>query len=127
MSKIALRLSIIIVALYMVTCYIVALVCDINLWSHTYTVLFELCLCLCISAQGKYHCKYMKWTLYGITLADTLTSLDELFDFIPYNIIAFAPAIIITIGLLITTTLAIRHYIRVKRLKKIWSANAQKK
>jgi Na+/H+ antiporter NhaC len=60
----------------------------------------------------------MKWTLYGITLADALTSLDELFDFVPYNWLAFSPAIIIAVGLLTTTTLAIRHYHRVRKFKK---------
>lgn len=125
MSKFALRLTILIVSVYMITCYIVALASNINLWSHTYTVLLEFCLCLCISSQGKYHCKYMKWTLYGVTLADALTSLDELFDFIPYNFIAFAPAIIIAIGLLTTTTLAIRHYHRVRKLKRQWNQISQ--
>lgn len=125
MSKLALRLSILVISLYMITCYIVALASGINIWSHTYTVLLELCLCICISAQGKYHCKYMKWTLYGITLADALTSLDELFDFVPYNWLAFSPAIIITIGLLTTTTLAIRHYHRVRKLKRQWNQISQ--
>lgn len=125
MSKLALRLSILVISLYMITCYIVALASGINIWSHTYTVLLELCLCICISEQGKYHCKYMKWTLYGITLADALTSLDELFDFVPYNWLAFSPAIIITLGLLTTTTLAIRHYHRVRKLKRQWNHTSQ--
>lgn len=125
MSKLALRLSILVISLYMITCYIVVLASGINIWSHTYTVLLELCLCICISAQGKYHCKYMKWTLYGITLADALTSLDELFDFLPYNWLAFSPAIIITIGLLTTTILAIRHYHRVRKLKRQWNQISQ--
>lgn len=120
MSKLALRLSILVISLYMITCYIVALASGINIWSHTYTVLLELCLCICISAQGKYHCKYTKWTLYGITFADALTSLDELFDFVPYNWLAFSPAIIIALGLLTTTTLATWHYIKVKKHKRRW-------
>jgi len=126
MSKFALRILILIISIYMILCYVSALFFDINLWSHTYTVLFELCLCLCISAQGKYHCKYMRWTLYGITAADTLTSIDELFNVIPYNVVAFLPAILIVIGLLTTTTLAIRHFIRVQRLKKIWKVETKK-
>ena len=125
MSKFALRVSILLVSLYMLACYILMLTSSINLWSHTYTVIFELCLCLCISAQGNYHCKYMRWTLYGITIADTLTSIDELFDIVPYTIIAYAPAIVITLGLLTTTTLAIRHYFKVRRFKKRWQNNSR--
>lgn len=118
MDKFALRMMIVFISLYMTTCYMVALASGINIWSHTYTVLLELCLCFCISAQGKYHCKYMRWTLYGITLADALTSLDEMFDFIPCNRLVFLPPIIISLGLLTTTTLAIRHYIKVRKIKR---------
>lgn len=123
MSKFALRVSILTISIYMIICYIAALAFGVNVWSHTYTVLIELCLCLCISAQGKYQCKYMRWTLYGITISDALTSLDELFDFIPYNIVSFVPPIIIIVGLLTTTTLAIKHYIRIKRRKRIWKVD----
>ena len=56
--------------------------------------------------------------MYSITISDMITSLDELFDFITYSIVSFVPPIIIIAGLLTTTTLAIRHYIMVKRLKK---------
>lgn len=126
MSKFAIRISILAISIYMIICYVSALAFDTNIWSHTYTVLIELCLCLCISAHGKYHCKYMKWTLYGVTAADALTSIDELFNIIPYNIIAFIPPAIISVGLLTTTTLAIRHFIRVQRLKKIWRVETKK-
>ena len=126
MSKFALRISILVISIYMIICYVAALAFDTNIWSHTYTVLIELCLCLCISAHGKYHCKYMKWTLYGVTAADALTSIDELFNIIPYNIIAFIPPAIIIVGLFTTTTLAIRHFIRVQRLKKIWKIRSKK-
>ena len=120
MGKFAIRLTVILVSLYMVACYMLAVCSDINLWSHTYTVLFELCVCICISAQGTYHCKFIKWTAYSILIADALTSVDELFDILPYTIVAFAPAIIIAFGLLTTTTLAIRHFIKVKKYKRRW-------
>lgn len=118
MSKLFIRLTVLFVAFYMVICHIAAVVWQINLWSHTYTVLFEICVCLCITAQGKYHCKFMRWTAYAITLNDALLSADEMFDFIPYSLIIVLPIIIITIGLLTTTTLAIRHYIKVRKIKR---------
>lgn len=126
MSKFLVRITILLVAFYMIICHIAAVFWQINLWSHTYTVLFELCLCLCISAQGKYHCKFMRWTAYSITLNDAIISADELFDFMPYSMAAVLPFIIIAIGLLTTTTLAIKHFIKVKRLKKIWMVEHQK-
>jgi ABC-type Na+ efflux pump permease subunit len=120
MSKLFIRLTVLFVAIYMVVCHIAAVVWQINLWSHTYTVLFEICVCLCITAQGKYHCKFIRWTAYAITLNDALLSADEMFDFIPYSLIIVLPIIIITIGLLTTTTLALRHYHRVRKLKRQW-------
>lgn len=117
MSKLFVRLTVLFVAIYMVVCHIAAVVWQINLWSHTYTVLFEICVCLCITSQGKYHCKFIRWTAYAITLNDTLLSADEMFDFIPYSLAIVLPFIIIAIGLLTTTTLALRHYIKVRKLK----------
>lgn len=118
MSKLIIRLTILIVALYMGLCHIIAILYAVNLWSHTYTVLFEICVCLCITAQGKYHCRYMMWTAYGICLSDALVSADELFDFIPCTMIVILPAVVIAIGLLTTITLAIIHYIKVLKLKR---------
>lgn len=120
MSKLFVRITILLVAIYMVICHIAMYFWQVNLWSHTYTVMFELCVCLCISAQGKYQCKYMRWTAYSICLYDTILSADEIFDFIPYSAAVLLPFIIITAGILTTLTLAIRHYIQVKRRKRIW-------
>lgn len=122
MSKLFVRITILLVAIYMVVCHTAMYFWQINLWAHTYTVMFEICVCLCISAQGKYHCKYMKWTAYSICLYDAILSADEIFDFIPYSVSVLLPFIIITAGMLTTTTLAIRHYIRVQRIKKIWES-----
>jgi len=120
MSKFIIRITILLVALYMIICHIAAVVWQINLWSHTYTVLFELCVCLCISAQGVYHCRFMKWTAYSVCLNDAIVSADEIWDFMPYTLAAVLPLIIITLGLLTTTTLAIRHFIKVKKYKHRW-------
>ena len=121
MSKLAIRLSVIFVAVYLILCYVVEMLFDINIWSQTYYLLFELCTCLCISKQGVYHCRFIKYTAYGIFFSDILVCANNTFDFMPINWTAYVPPIIISIGLLTTTTLAIRHFIRVQRLKKIWN------
>lgn len=125
MSKFVVRITILVVALYTIVCHLFAVVWQTNLWSHSYTVLFEICVCLCISAQGKYHCKYLKLTAYAMTFNDIVISLDEAFDFIPYHIAIIIPFIIITCGLLTTTILSIMHFVKVKRLKRIWRVNHQ--
>ena len=108
------------VALYLILCYMVALLRDICIWNQTYYLLFEFCVCLCISKQGVYHCKFIKWTAYGIFLSDAMVCADNIFDIFPVSYMVFAPVIVIALGLTLTTILAIRHYIKVKRIKRIW-------
>jgi len=121
MSKLVIRLTILIVALYIGLCHILSVTCGVNIWNHTYTVLFEICVCICISAQGKYHCKYMRWTAYGICLSDLWVSLDELLDFSPYSISIVLPVAFIGFGLITTVSLAIKHYIKVKKLNRMYN------
>lgn len=126
MSKLAIRLSVIFVAVYLILCYLIEVLFDINIWSQTYYLLFELCTCLCISKQGVYHCRFIKYTAYGILSSDTLVCINNIFDFLPINWTVYVPPAIIAVGLLTTTTFAIRHFIRVQRLKKIWKVKQQK-
>lgn len=126
MGKLAIRISVLLVAIYFIV-YYTLLFFEIDIWSQTYYLLFELCTCLCISKQGVYHCKYIKWTAYGILLSDTIVCIDNLFDVFPVNFMVFVPAIIIAVGLSTTTILAIDHYIKVKRLKKIWKIKEKRK
>lgn len=126
MSKFTVRFTVIAVALYLILCYIIEMAVHINIWSQTYYLMFELCTCLCISKQGVYHCKFIKWTAYGILISDTIVCADNLFDIFYADFIVLVPPIIISIGLITTTTLAIKHFIKVKRLKKIWMVEHQK-
>lgn len=112
------RVTIVVVSLYLIACYSVEMALQRNIWSQSYYLLFELCTCLCISKQGVYHCKFIKWTAYGILVSDTLVCADNAFDIFTTNFMVLMPPVIIIAGLLTTTILATRHYIRVKRLKK---------
>ena len=120
MSKLFVRLTIVIIALYFVICHIAMMVWQIYLWSHVYVILLELCVCLCLTAQGTYHCKFIRWTAYAICLTDIIVSADSIFDFLSYTMSAVIPIVVLTLGLSATLTLSIRHYIKVKRLKHIW-------
>lgn len=120
MSKFAVRFTVVSVALYLILCYLIEIFLGKNIWSQTYYLLFELCVCLCISKQGVYHCKYIKWTAYGIFMSDVIVCFDNLLDIFPVNFMVFIPPVIIIMGLSTTTALAIKHYIKVKRLKRIW-------
>lgn len=126
MSKFLIRISVIWIAIYLVVCYALSVAMGIDIWSQDYNLLLELCLCLCISKHGVYHCRFIKYTAYGILSSESIVCVDNAFDIFPVNFMVFVPAIIIAIGLLTTTTLAIRHFIRVQRLKKIWKVEPKK-
>lgn len=120
MSKFIVRLTVISVAIYLILCYFSEVLFGVDIWFQDYYLLFELCVCLCISKQGVYHCKFIKYTAYGILISDALVCIDNHFDIFPVNFMVFAPSIIIAIGLLTTTTLALRHYHKVRKLKRRW-------
>lgn len=121
MSKFIVRLTVISVAIYLILCYFSEVLFGVDIWLQDYYLLFELCVCLCISKQGVYHCKFIKYTAYGILMSDALVCIDNHFDIFPVNFMVFASAIIIAIGLLTTTTLALRHYHKVRKLKRQWN------
>lgn len=116
-------MTVILVAVYLIVCYLTTAVFRTDIWRQVYYLMFELCVCLCLTAQGAYHCKYIRWTAYGIFVEDCVSTSDTFFDYIPDNIMAVVSPTILTIGLAAATVLAIRHYIKVRRIKKIWRAN----
>jgi len=123
MSRLFVRMTVILVAVYLIVCYLTTAVFRTDIWRQVYYLMFELCVCLCLTAQGAYHCKYIRWTAYGIFVEDCVSTSDTFFDYIPDNIMAVVSPTILTIGLAAATVLAIRHYIKVRRIKKIWRAN----
>lgn len=104
-------------AIYIVAVCILAYF-GIAFFSDTYILLAELDICLVCSEQGKYHCKYMKYLAWGIFLADTLTRVDGQWDFLPVGLSCVIPAATIAFSMLWAIYMAIRHYIRVQKLKR---------
>lgn len=120
MSRLLVRITVMMVAIYLVTCYLCALIFGVDIWCQWYYLLIELCFCLCISKQGVYHCRFIKWTAYAIFIVETLAYTDVLFDYMSAPAFIITQTTILTAGIATTTILAIQHYIKVKRLKKIW-------
>ena len=118
MDKLVIRIVIILVAFYLIICYIMAIVFPINLWRQDYYLLFEMCVCLCISKQGVYHCKYIKYTAYAILMSDSFICLTTHVQIVDMYSAALISSLIIIIGLLITVTKAIRHYRKVLSVRK---------
>ena len=117
MAKSAVRMTICLTAIYFILCCIFAQLFGIDILSSTYTLLFELCVVIYTFSEGKYHCKYMKYTALSILLADTLTRLDYLFDFMSVTAHNLIPIGILAIGITISITKAFNHFYRVLKLK----------
>ena len=125
MSRLVVRWTVVLVAVYLIVCCMVALVFQVDIWRQFYYLMFELCVCLCLTTQGKYHCKYLRWTAYTIFVEDCMATADTFFDYIPDNIMAVVSPTILTAGLGATMMLAVRHYIRVRTIKRQWQRNHQ--
>ena len=117
MGKFLVRITVIIVAIFFIAQYVLAQLFGINIASNIYIPLFELCVVVYTFSEGKYHCKYMKYTALSIFLADTLTRLDYIFDFMSVSAHNLIPIGILALGIGTSITKAIMHFVRVMKLK----------
>lgn len=122
MSKLFIRFTVIFVALYICSTYIASVFFEVDIWSAAYRVLFEIGISMCMTAQGRFHCRYLRWTMYGITAQDALVELDNFFDIFPADVIVIVPSLLIIAGLSTTLVLATIHYLKVRKIKKQWQS-----
>lgn len=118
MGRFLVRVTIVFVALYLVLSYIIAQFVGIDILTPYYNVLFELCVVIYAFSEGKYHCKYIKYTALAILFADILTYADNYYNFLTVEAHNLIPVFMIAAGILTGVTLAIRHYINVRKIKR---------
>ena len=82
MGKFIVRITIIITSIFMIISYLSAQLFGIDIFSDWYIVMFELCVTIYCYSEGKYHCKYIKHLSLAILLSETITRLDNYFDFL---------------------------------------------
>ena len=116
MDKLLVRLFVVFTALYLIHTYIMAWF-GVECFSDAYIVIAELAICVVMSSQGKYHCKYMKFTAYGLTASDSVTRIDNAYDILGVEASIILPLSIVMCSLTISFVLALRHYYRVLKLK----------
>ena len=116
MDKFAVRLFVVFTALYFVKTYIMAWY-GLECFSDAYIVIAELAICVVMSSQGKYHCKYLRHTAYGLTASDCITRIDNAFDILSVDASIILPLSIVMCSVTISFVLALRHYYRVLKLK----------
>lgn len=119
MGKFVVRVSIVLTAIYFVVSLLFAQLLGVDILMPYYIPLFELCVVIYAFSEGKYHCRYIKYTALSLLLADTLTQLDNAFDFLTIEAHNLIPVAMITTGIFVGVFLAIKHYIRVLKLKRM--------
>lgn len=125
MGRFLVRLTIPIVAIYFIVVFIIGTLLNINIFSSIYILLFELCVVVYTFSEGKYHCKYMKYTALSILLADTITRLDYLFDFMSVTAHNLIPIGILAAGITTSLVKAFRHFYRTLKLKNYGKQDIQ--
>ena len=116
MDKLFVRLFVVFTALYLIHTYIMAWF-GVECFSDAYIVIAELAICVVMSSQGKYHCKYMKFTAYGLTASDSVTRIDNAFDILGVEASIILPLSLVMCSVTISFVLALRHYYRVLKIK----------
>ena len=116
MDKLFVRLFVVFTALYLIHTYIMAWF-GVECFSDAYIVMAEFAMCVVVSSQGKYHCKYMKFTAYGLTASDSVTRIDNAYDILGVEASIILPLSLVMCSVTISFVLALRHYYRVLKLK----------
>ena len=116
MGKFIVRITIIITSIFMIISYLSAQLFGIDIFSDWYIVMFELCVTIYCYSGGKYHCKYIKHLSLAILLSETITRLDNYFDFLSVFTHNAIPIFIFSIGVIIALVKAIVHFIKARRI-----------
>ena len=116
MDKLLVRLFVVFTTLYFLCTYIMAWY-SVECFSDAYIVMAELAICVVMSSQGKYHCKYMRFTAYGLTASDSVTRIDNAFDILGVEASIILPLSLVMCSVTISFVMALRHYYRVLKLK----------
>ena len=119
MGKLLVRLTITFVSVYFVLSYLSAQFLGIDILDDWYSLLFELCVVVYTFSEGRYHCKFMKYTALSILLSDLFTKLDNSFNFINTDLHNLIPIFILALGIGTSITLAFRHFYEVIKLQKL--------
>lgn len=116
MGKFIVRITIIITSIFMIISYLSAQLFGIDIFSDWYIVMFELCVTIYCYSEGKYHCKYIKHLSLAILLSETITRLDNCFDFLSVFTHNIIPIFIFSIGVFTILVKAIIHFMKSRRI-----------
>lgn len=119
MDKFLTRATVMLVSAYFILSYILAQFMGIDILRYSYVILFEMCVVAYTFCSGKYHCRFMRWTALSILICDVVSHTDYYFNYIPLNVFNLVLAFILISGVSVSSTLAIRHFYRISKIKKV--------
>lgn len=119
MGKFLVRITVIVVAIFFIIDFLFAQFLCVDIHSDWYTTLFALVITVYSFSEGKYHCKFLKSTMLSIFLCDLLTRLDNTFDFLSITSHNLIPILLLVLGIGTSVALAIRHFYKVIKLKRL--------
>lgn len=95
--KFAVRFTIIYIASLFIYSLYQSVFNNVDTFNDWYVLMLESCLYIVVSSQGKFHCKFIKWTCLSILISGTITRLDNAYDFIPLGYWCLLPALILVL------------------------------
>lgn len=116
MDRIITRISIVLIAVYFLVSYACCML-GVDVLTNSYVILFEACVVSYTFCSGSFHCKHMRWTALSVLLVDVLNHTDYYFDYIPVVASNLIPIAILALGMGTSLTLAVRHFIKVIKLR----------
>lgn len=117
MGKFLVRMTIIFTSVYFLIAFVYAQYYGIDILNDYHSVVFELCVVVYCYSEGKYHCRFLKYTALSILCVDLLSRLDNSLNFLTVSEHNLIPISILALGMGTSTTLAIRHFYKVLKLK----------
>lgn len=117
MGKVVVRLTIVFIAIYFVVAFAFAQFLGVDILNDYHSIPFELCVVVYCFSEGKYHCQYLKFTALAILFCDTLSRLDNSFNFLSVSAHNLVPITILALGIGTSITLALRHFYKVNQLR----------
>ncbi len=118
MGKFLVRITIVLVTIHFLLSFYVAQFIGIDILNDYHSLAFELCVVVYSFSEGKYHCRYLKFLALGIFLTDSLSRLDNSYNFLSvseHNLYCF---VILSVSIGIALYKAIKHFHDVSKIKR---------
>lgn len=111
------RISIILISLYFSLAFILAQFFGLDVMTNFYFIPIEFGFWLFCNTQGKYHCRHIRHLALSIFISDTITITDNYFDYLSVDAHNLIPLNLIFLGFMCSLISAIKHFIKVQKIK----------